>query len=84
MMWEKRVPVGEVLGVLRALHDAMPKLHIAAFADGRAAHGEQGRGGDSDDDEDCGKRTNRMVISSWDPGTCRAAIRDAIIDTNRA
>ena len=27
------VPVGEVLGILRAHGDAVPELHIAAFAD---------------------------------------------------
>ena len=49
-----RVPVGDVLGVLRAHHHAMPELHIAAFADGLAAHGEQ-NGRLQGEDADAGK-----------------------------
>ena len=41
----ERVPVGQVLRVLRAVHDAVPQLDVTALADRDAAHGQQdGRG----------------------------------------
>jgi hypothetical protein len=36
------VPVGNMLGILRTLHDAVPQLDIAAFADRRSAHAVKG------------------------------------------
>ena len=37
----QRVPVEDVLGILGAVHDAVPQLDSAAGADGQAAHGPE-------------------------------------------
>ena len=58
----ERVPVGEMLRVLRAVDDAVPELDVATLADRDAAHGQldDRRGGD---DRDRGRRV--------DPGWAR-------------
>jgi len=37
----RRVPVGDVLGVLRAHHQAVPQFDVTAFTDGQMPHGEE-------------------------------------------
>ena len=53
------VPVGNLLRILRALHDAVPELDVAALADRRAAHRVEDGGlqhDQPDRDEDPGPR----------------------------
>ena len=58
MTWD-RVPVENVLGVLRAHDIEMPELHTPAFADERVAHGVEGGTGNKDDTGDDGDLRTR-------------------------
>ena len=78
----ERVPVGQVLRVLRAEHDAVPQLDVAALADRHSAHPEQHSRDGSDDDrcgsnERCGRDTRERAAVDWTPvsmavSVCRA------------
>ena len=46
-----RIPVGEMLRVLRAHHHAVPEFYVSAGADRRAAHEEQDQRRERDDAE---------------------------------
>ena len=49
----ERIPIGDVLGILRTVHHAMPEFHIAAFANENAAVEVFNEGRDG-----CGKAKN--------------------------
>ena len=56
-----RIPVGEVLRILRAHRHAVPELHVAACADRRAPHEEQDQRGERDDAEGEGEMAWRQM-----------------------
>ena len=84
----ERVPVGEVLRVLRAVDDAVPQLDVAALADGHLSHRKEHDAGGGDQAEGreeprpgdrCAGVTNEVSPPAWERAAARSSSKHAAV-----